>query len=76
MLAPPYVAMKCSVTSDRGHPTPSPLTIGFVIVEMFLMSDRSEVNWGQVVGFVRPWAAKNDGLYQKPGFTFPVYTAP
>src|SRR5207237_8163062 len=38
IAAPPYVAMKCSVTSESGQPTPSPMTIGALTPLMFPMS--------------------------------------
>src|SRR5713226_3417272 len=76
MAAPPYVSMKPSVTSDSGQPTPSPLRIGRVTPEVFLMSQRSWPNAAQVVGTFRLWLVKNEELYQKPGFTFPVYAPP
>src|SRR5205823_15091317 len=58
MLAPPYVAMKCSVMSDKGQPSVSPLTMGFTIPEMPLIwvSKRSEERRvGQECGS-RSWA--------------------
>src|SRR2546428_13568200 len=71
MAAPPYVSMNPSVTSDRGQPTPSPLRIGALTPEVFLMSHRSWLNPAQVVGTFRLWLGKNEELYQKPGLTLP-----
>src|SRR3989454_11877604 len=76
MAAPPYVSMNPSVTSDRGQPTPSPLRIGALTPEVFLMSHRSWLNPAQVVGTFRLWLVKNEELYQKPGLTLPVYAPP
>ena len=76
MDAPPYVAMKCSVTSDSGQPTPSPLIIGFFTPVIPFRLASSVVNWLHVVGGVSPWAWKKDTRYQNPGFTFPVYAPP
>src|SRR5438445_684296 len=44
MLAPPYVAMKCSVTSERGQPTLSPLTMGVRMPLIFEMVTRRLLN--------------------------------
>src|SRR2546427_10068122 len=76
MAAPPYVSMNPSVTSDRGQPTPSPLRIGALTPEVFLMSHRSWLNPAQVVGTFRLWLVKNGGLYQKPGLSLPAYRPP
>src|SRR2546422_10421760 len=76
MAAPPYVSMNPSVTSDRGQPTPSPLRIGALTPEVFLMSHRSWLNPAQVVGTFRLWLVKNEELYQKPGLTLPGYAPP
>src|SRR2546427_4071834 len=76
MAAAPYVSMNPSVTSDRGQPTPSPLRIGALTPEVFLMSHRSWLNPAQVVGTFRLWLVKNEELYQKPGLTLPVYAPP
>src|SRR2546427_13047931 len=76
MAAPPYVSMNPSVTSDRGQPTPSPLRIGALTPEVFLMSHRSWLNPAQVVGTFRLWLVKKEGLDQEPGLDLPVDAAP
>src|SRR2546428_11046297 len=68
--------MNPSVTSDRGQPTPSPLRIGALTPEAFLMSHRSWPNAAQVVGTFMLWLVENEGLYQKTRFTFPADAPP
>src|SRR3989454_6225285 len=76
MDAPPYVAMKCSVTSDSGQPTPSPLIIGVFTPAITFRLASSVVNLLHVVGGGSPWAWKKDTRYQNPSLTFPVYPPP
>src|SRR2546428_10690405 len=76
MAAPPYVSMNPSVTSDRGQPTPSPLRIGALTPEVFLMSHRSWLNPAQVVGTFRLWLVDNEGVCQKPRLYLAVARAP
>ena len=63
--------MKCSVTSERGQPTPSPARMGAWPV-LFLSAQSKLTNPAHVVGAWKPLALKYDTLYQNPGFTFPV----
>src|SRR2546422_8153893 len=76
MAAPPYVSMNPSVTSDRGQPTPSPLRIGALTPEGFLMSHRSWLNPAQVVGTFRLWLLKKQELYHKRRLTLSLYAPP
>src|SRR3989475_11641782 len=68
--------MNPSVTSDRGQPTPSPLRIGALTPEAFLMSHRSWPNAAQVVGTFMLWLGEKEGVYQKPRLALPVDAPP
>src|SRR2546428_12490471 len=68
--------MNPSVTSDRGQPTPSPLRIGALTPEAFLMSHRSWPNAAQVVGTFMLWLVEEEEVLQKTGLTFPGEAPP
>ncbi len=68
--------MKCSVTSVRGQPTSSPLTMAFLTPFMPSIDTSKDLNWSHVAGTVKPLSSKKDFLYQKPGLIFPVYVPP